>query len=91
MEFTEGDLRKLREDASDRRGLYQKFVAFKCEDGKIVGDPLTDVFVLRPDRDVHAREALRAYARSAGHEEPTRNLARDLGAWLARLDAPTKE
>jgi hypothetical protein len=40
-----------------------------------------DCFVLRIDRDLHARNALRAYADSCENEHP--ELAKDLREWVA--------
>lgn len=55
-------------------GLKPKYRVFKMEDGTLVDD----CFVLRPDKDYAAREALRFYA------EKTKNsqLARDIYNWI---------
>lgn len=64
-------------DPDDRRGLYSKYVVTK--DGKPIDG---DCFVLRPDRDEAAREALRAYATH------TRNqiLSQDIRRWLMMIE-----
>jgi len=55
------------------RGLYDKFEVTQD------GEPLPDrVFVLRPERDLVARKALRLYADLT----PNTPLAGDLYAWL---------
>lgn len=60
------------------KGLFGKY-DIKKSDGTPV-DPDAQYFVLRIDTDVHARIALRAYARSIFEENPV--LARDLRRWL---------
>jgi hypothetical protein len=92
--ITEEELKQMRQEALDQRGLYGKFIVFKADaSGTHIepnSKPLTDVFVLRPERDVHAREALRAYARSSSYEQSTRRLAHDLFAWLDAIEQKEK-
>lgn len=48
------------------------------------GEAVTDCFVLVPGKDVHAREALKQYARSVRYENA--ELANDLYRWLAEIN-----
>ncbi len=61
-------------------GLVQEYVVTRADGAPIPDDAW--LFVLRYDRDPHARVALRAYAESCRGENPV--LADDL---LAALDA----
>lgn len=63
-------------------GLHGKYIVHKTDTGEIVRTPC---FVLRYDRDPHARAALRAYAASCEPENP--RLAFDLEQELRRLHA----
>jgi hypothetical protein len=65
----------------DRTGLFGKFVVRKS----CGGDPIAPCFVLRYDRDPHARVALLAYADSVKGENP--QLAADLYRELGRTHA----
>jgi len=56
------------------RGLYEKYEVLR--DGK----PLEGMFVLRPETDEAAREAILAYADATDNEE----LAEDLRLWINR-------
>ena len=71
-----------------QRGLYGKFNVRKWELGGNLGaklsDPITDCFVLRPDRDPDAVIALRFYATLTSNSE----LADDLTAWLDEMPIP---
>jgi len=58
------------------RGLYRKYRVIKRGTGQEITGP---VFVLRPDRDPAAREALLTYARTT----PNKVLAEDIESWLA--------
>lgn len=58
------------------RGLYNKFTVIKESTGEVIDD----CFVLRPDRDEHARAALLAYAKSCEFDNPV--LHAELLAWL---------
>lgn len=58
-------------------GLRRKYIVFKSDTGK----PVENCFVLRPDRDRAARDALRAYIVSTDNLD----LARDLDDWLNAL------
>ena len=59
----------------DERGLYEKYHV--CKDGEAVAD----CFVLEPDSDSAAREALIRYAEATDDEE----LAEDLREWVSDL------
>jgi hypothetical protein len=63
------------------KGLYQKYDVKKT-DGTPV-DPNAEYFVLRVDKDPHARKAVRVYASSIRSENPT--LMNELRAWLDNL------
>lgn len=56
------------------KGLFQKYLIHKA-DGSAV-DPDADYFVLRLDKDLHARQAATAYAFSVRQENPA--LAKDI-------------
>lgn len=76
---------KCRQSAYRKRikmieGLYPKYTVVKTETGETV----SGVFVLKPEKDIHARIALLAYSQSVQFENPT--LAQDLDAWLAMLN-----
>lgn len=62
-------------------GLKRKYIVFKSD----TGEPVENCFVLRPDRDRAARDALRAYIVSTENLE----LAMDLDAWLKSLEVYT--
>lgn len=59
------------------RGLYHKYDVTNAETGEELEG---EIFVLRVDRDPHAREAVRAYARSVRNENA--QLADDLERWV---------
>lgn len=61
------------------QGLYAKYNVTKADDGSVVDG----CFVLRPDRDPHARVALQAYAESCQEENPA--LAADIFRWLIQI------
>jgi len=61
-----------------QQGLIGKYDILKTNGTPV--DPDAQYFVLRIDTDVHARLALRAYARSVFSDNPT--LARDIRRWL---------
>lgn len=63
----------------ENKGLYVKYEVRKKETGEIVDK----CFVLRPDRDPVAREALLAYADATSNYQ----LAMDIRAWM--WDRPT--
>jgi len=58
------------------RGLYHKYDVTNAETGEELEG---EIFVLRVDLDPHAREAVRAYARSVRNEN--KQLADDLERW----------
>lgn len=78
-------------DPDRDRGLYPKYEVRKImrtvdQRGEEVGVavPVTSrVFVLNPDRDPHAVDALAAYADSC--RDTYRVLAEDLTAWVTEL------
>lgn len=55
------------------KGLYNKYTIIKNETGKKVTDRC---FVLKPDQDPAAREALRTYAKATKNEELAKDLLR---------------
>jgi len=63
------------------KGIYNKYVVEKT-DGTT--DPEADYFVLRIDKDVHARRAAIAYADSIKEENP--NLAFDIRQRVAKYE-----
>ena len=60
------------------KGLYGKYIIKKADGTPI--DPNAQYFILRVDTDIHARRALRTYAKSIQDGNP--ELARDLRAML---------
>lgn len=64
-------------------GLHGKYIVRKAD----TGEPVFDCFVLRPDRDPHARKALTAYMTSVAGENPA--LANDLAVWLMEFGTRT--
>ena len=63
------------------KGLYHKYDVTNAETGEELEG---EIFVLRLDRDPHAREAARAYARSC--REENRPLADALERWVRNCD-----
>lgn len=63
-----------------KRGLYKKYTVTKTE----TGDPVIGFFLLRPDRDAHARHALWAYAHSVRNENE--KLHDEISHWLYQLE-----
>lgn len=73
-------------------GLYGKYCVFKSKDvsvNKLGGfearQPLTDCFVLRPEKDGAARAAVLHYAMACEQDSP--QLASELREWIAKLEA----
>lgn len=64
------------------KGLYNKYKIEKA-DGTPV-DPKAKYFVLRVDKDPHARAAMRAYSLSVQKDNPV--LALDIGQMLWDLE-----
>ena len=64
------------------KGLKAKYLVFKADTGERVGN----CFVLRPDKDHAAVEAIRAYARATDNE----TLAEDIYNWVGKGE-PVKE
>lgn len=60
------------------RGLYVKYNVTKISDGTTVNN----CFVLRPELDPAALEALKAYAQAT----PNKMLADDLYAWISEIE-----
>lgn len=60
---------------TDDTGLYEKYEVYKD------GDPVPNSFVLEPESDPAAREALIRYAEATDDEA----LAADLREWMADL------
>ena len=50
------------------KGIYSKYIIGKADGSRV--DPDADYFVLRIDKDKHARKALKAYADSIKEENP---------------------
>lgn len=59
-------------------GLFRKYHITKADGAEC--DPNAEYFVLRVDKDPHARKALRAYADSVESENP--DFASHLRYWL---------
>lgn len=55
-------------------GLYDKYAVFRNKDGS----PVTNCFILRPDKDPAAVAALRAYAQATDNAK----LAADIYKWV---------
>lgn len=69
-------------------GLKRKYHVTKTDGSEC--DPSAEYFILRVDKDPHARSALRAYANSVETENPA--FADDLRYWLDHgLDGYTDE
>ena len=66
----------------DYKGLKRKFLVFKSD----TGEQIESCFVLRPDKDPVAVEALRTYARATNNKE----LSADIYRWIG-LENPSKE
>lgn len=60
------------ESATDQTGLYSKYEVRRG------GEPVEDCFVLEPESDEAAREALWTYAAETDNEE----LSEDIKMWL---------
>ena len=58
------------------KGLKAKYLVFKADTGERVGN----CFVIRPDKDPAAVEAIRAYARATDNE----TLAEDIYNWVGK-------
>lgn len=69
---------KEKSFSTDGNGLRHKYKVFKAD----TGEAIENCFVLRPDRDRAARDALRAYIVSTENLD----LARDLDDWLHTLE-----
>ena len=68
----------MSDTPTPERGLYAKYQVLRASDG----EPIADCFVLRPDNDQIAREAIAHYATRT----PNRTLASHLWEWLYRLE-----
>ena len=76
---SEGRLVALETTPRDSyEGLKRKYFVFKSDTGELV----ENCFILRPDRDETAKEALRAYARSTDNKQ----LAHDIFCWVGPLE-----
>lgn len=71
--ITAGTIRQSTEEV----GLVIKYTVIKKDDNSIV----EDCFVLRPDRDMAALEALRTYAKTTNNKA----LAKDLESWIYKI------
>ena len=60
----------------DYKGLKAKYLVFKADTGEIV----VNCFILRPDKDAAAVEALRAYANATDNK----TLAEDIYSWVGK-------
>jgi len=63
--------------SSDGEGLYDKYEVTQT------GAPVLGCFVLEPESDPDAREAIRAYAGATDNDQ----LADDLREWMDQLEA----
>ena len=64
-------------------GLYDKFEVYRRDSG----NPVDECFVLVPEDDAAARDALREYARSTDDDQ----LAAELRGWLIALDERARD
>jgi hypothetical protein len=73
-----------------KRGLYNKFSVFRSDGKDAAGEKHWNCqyFVLDPQHDPHAVEAMKAYIKSCAIEYPY--LAADLMKWIKRLTEPTQ-
>jgi hypothetical protein len=71
----------------DNKGLYSKYLVFK-NDGNIRKTALDGCFVLRPEHDTAAYDALWTYAEAIGLDN--RVLADDLRKWLYEIADKTR-
>ena len=62
------------------KGLYGKYNVTKANGKPVAAE--AQYFVLRVDTDVHARRAMRAYARSIEKHGGDTKLVRDIWRWL---------
>lgn len=67
---------KAVQDGEENEGLYQKYEVYKG------GEAVPNSFVLEPESDPAAREAIAVYARSTDDPE----LAADLQEWVGKLE-----
>lgn len=58
----------------NQKGLREKYLVFKAD----TGERIVNCFVLRPDKDTAAVEALRAYAKATDNK----SLATDIYNWV---------
>ena len=72
--------------SNDHDGLIFKYCVFKIQNGQL-GELVDNCFVLRPDKDLAARYALRTYSRYC----ESASLAQDINDWLAKIERETKE
>lgn len=63
--------------AEHKAGLYEKYSVTKNE----TGEPVFGCFILRPEKDKAAVEALKAYAQAT----PNKQLADDIYRWIEEL------
>lgn len=70
LSFKSGKYGRFEEKTKkeENRGLYRKYIIQKV-DGTPV-EPMAEYFVLRVDKDPHARKALITYAKSVMEENP---------------------
>ena len=68
------------------KGFYPKYIVIKVDgndnEWRLDAEPLTDVFVLRPEKDRAALVALQAYADATTNEV----LADDLYVWISHIE-----
>lgn len=80
----------MSDSDSDKKGvasgLYPKFIVTKSN-----GVPIDDfLFVLRPERDIHAVRALESYVASLEAEQPGSKLAVELREKLQQIQGKSE-
>ncbi|OPX46370.1 hypothetical protein CLHUN_01860 [Ruminiclostridium hungatei] len=78
IEAQQQEIDKLKKYESEYPGLKVKYRVFKARNN----EPVEGCFVLRPDKDLAARTALRAYM----HATDNYVLQQDLKKWIAELE-----
>lgn len=72
---------------AEQQGVFGKYRIEKADGSEV--DPAAQYFVLRLDKDHHARVAIAAYGQSVEIENPV--LASEIRAWLYDLRYPANE
>lgn len=81
MVINENNELVVDETPAQSKGLYDKFTVIDNRTGEVVRTP---VFVLRPDKDPVAWDALLAYSSFTSNDE----LRKDLIKWITSIKRP---